>query len=181
MAKLGRRGFLRGSVAALALAVPALALGGCGFRPLYGERSSSASTAKQLASINIAPIPERIGQQLRNNLRLRLTPNGAPSRADYILEVGITELREDLAIRDDASATLGNLQVRATYRLRQASDGAMLTQGLSRSAASYNIVRSQFASLVAEDDARNRAVEAISEDIRLRLGLYFDGLDRKKN
>lgn len=170
-----RRGFLR----LIGAALPAIALAGCGFRPLYGERSGGESAAAQLAAIEIAPIPERSGQKLRNDLRLKLTPNGAPSRPDYILDVRVSELRQDLAIRDDASATLGNLQVRAQYRLRSAADGKVLYQGLARSTASYNIVRSQFAALVAEDDARNRAMEAISEDIRLRLGIYFAKDDKE--
>ena len=80
----------------------------------------------------------------------------------------------DLAIRDDASATLANLQLIANYTLHDAASNDVLYKGQSRFTASYNLVRSQFANLVAEDDARSRAVEAISDDMRVRLGIYFD-------
>ena len=45
--------------------------------------------------------------------------------------------------------------------------------GRSRRIASYSISSSEFASLQAEADARRRVVTEIAEDIRLRLGLYF--------
>lgn len=162
------------SIAALSLLAAALLLAACGFRPLYGERANSASAVQYMAAIEIAPIPDRIGQELQNQLRVRLNPRGAPADTKYRLLTSLREVRTDLAIRDDASATLANLQLIASYTLRDAATNAVLYNGQSRFTASYNLVRSQFANLVAEDDARSRAVEAISDDMRVRLGIYFD-------
>ena len=161
-------------IAALALLAAVLALAGCGFRPLYGERADSPAATQYMAAVEIAPIPERIGQELQNHLRVRLNPRGASANTKYRLETRLNEIRTDLAIRDDASATLANLQLIASYTLRAAASNDVLYTGQSRSTASYNLVRSQFANLVAEDDARSRAVEAISDDMRVRLSLYFD-------
>ena len=44
---------------------------------------------------------------------------------------------------------------------------------VSRSVTSYDLVDSDFATLSAESDARKRAVRQISEDIKIRLGIYF--------
>lgn len=161
-------------IAALALLAAVLTLAGCGFRPLYGERADSPAATQYMAAVEIAPIPERIGQELQNHLRVRLNPRGVSANTKYRLETRLNEIRTDLAIRDDASATLANLQLIASYTLRAAASNDVLYTGQSRSTASYNLVRSQFANLVAEDDARSRAVEAISDDMRVRLSLYFD-------
>lgn len=161
-------------IAALTLLVAALTLAGCGFRPLYGEQANSPATTQYMAAVEIAPIPERIGQELQNHLRVRLNPRGAPANTRYRLQTRLNEIRTDLAIRDDASATLANLQLIANYTLHDAASNDVLYKGQSRFTASYNLVRSQFANLVAEDDARSRAVEAISDDMRVRLGIYFD-------
>lgn len=158
----------------MALLVTALTLAGCGFRPLYGERANTPATTQYMAAVEIAPIPERIGQELQNHLRVRLNPRGAPGNTRYRLNTRLNEIRTDLAIRDDASATLANLQLIANYTLHDAVTNEVLYKGQSRATASYNLVRSQFANLVAEDDARSRAVEAISDDMRVRLGIYFD-------
>lgn len=161
-------------IAALSLFAAALLLTACGFRPLYGERANSPAATQYMAAIEIAPIPERIGQELQNHLRVRLNPRGTPANTKYRLQTRLNEIRTDLAIRDDASATLANLQLIANYTLHDAASNDVLYTGQSRFTASYNLVRSQFANLIAEDDARNRAVEAISDDMRVRLGIYFD-------
>lgn len=161
-------------IAALSLFAAALLLTACGFRPLYGERANSPAATQYMAAIEIAPIPERIGQELQNHLRVRLNPRGTPANTRYRLQTRLNEIRTDLAIRDDASATLANLQLIANYTLHDAASNDVLYTGQSRFTASYNLVRSQFANLIAEDDARSRAVEAISDDMRVRLGIYFD-------
>lgn len=168
-------------IAAFALLAVALLLSACGFRPLYGERANSASAVQHMAAIEIAPIPERVGQELQNQLRVRLNPRGAPANTRYRLLTRLREVRTDLAIRDDASATLANLQLIANYTLHDAATNNVLYSGQSRFTASYNLVRSQFATLVAEDDARSRAVEAISDDMRVRLGIYFDRQAKPSN
>ena len=38
---------------------------------------------------------------------------------------------------------------------------------------SYNILDSEFATLMAEKDARARAIREISEDIRIRLSVFL--------
>src|SRR5690606_23818588 len=135
---------------------------------------NSPAATQYMAAIEFAPIPERIGQELQNHLRVRLNPRGTPANTKYRLQTRLNEIRTDLAIRDDASATLANLQLIANYTLHDAASNDVLYTGQSRFTASYNLVRSQFANLIAEDDARSRAVEAISDDMRVRLGIYFD-------
>lgn len=157
---------------ATALAVCLAILGGCGFQPLYGQRDRG-SVAAELAAVKIKLIENRIGQQLHNFLLDRLNPRGKPATAIYDLIIKLKESKEELAIRKDETATRANLTLRAEYELRRAATGEILVEGFIRSVTSYNIVDSDFATLSAESDARERAVREISEDIKVRLGIYF--------
>jgi LPS-assembly lipoprotein len=160
--------------------VPGLLLGtvalasACGFQPLYGRPADGGPSATDsFAQIRIAPLPDRIGQRMHNMLRDRLNPQGQPSAPDYQLEVRLREVIHELGIRKDETATRANLRLTANFTLSDARTGARLLSGESRSVNSYNILQSQFATLFSEDDARERSLRELSDDIRTRLGVYF--------
>lgn len=54
---------------------------GCGFEPLYGDRAGETPTRLELAAVEVGPIPERLGQQVRNALVDRLNPGAEPHRS----------------------------------------------------------------------------------------------------
>ncbi len=149
-----------------------LALAACGYRPLYGERGpDNVSVADELALVRIESIPDRIGQQMYNMLRERLNPYGKPADPKYVLSVTLLETRERLFLEKDETATRTNLTLKANFVLRRVSDGEVVATGLSRTVSSYDILSSQFASVVSEEDARVRGARALSDDIRTRLAL----------
>ena len=152
----------------------ALALGGCGFQPLYGSKGKAGSDAvAHLASVSIGPIADRVGQQLRNALQDKLTPRGKPRKPLYRLDITLEETRSDLVILQDATSTFAKLRMGARYVLNDIATGRPLTRGKSESTTIFNIVESEFANRNAQSDARARAVSQISDDIGLRLGLFF--------
>lgn len=154
------------------LVCAAVLLAGCGYRPLYGERGAdNASVADELTQIRIESIPDRVGQQMYNMLRERLNPYGKPERAKYALSVALSETRENLFLEKDETATRANLTLKANFVLRRMDDSGVVVTGFSRSVSSYDILSSQFASVVSEEDARQRGARAISDDIRTRLAL----------
>jgi len=149
------------------------ALAGCGFRPVHSQKFGAS--AVHLAQIRIVPIADRIGQQLHNLLRDKPTPMGQPASPRYVLRVTLSESLQNLAVRKDETATRANLVMRASFRLTRAVDGEILLTTSAISANSYNILRSDFATLSAENDARARAVREISDEIRTRIGIYLSG------
>lgn len=164
-----RRSQVTGFVIVLTLAVAA-----CGFQPLYGRNGANGVSARdEMAQVRIAPIQDRVGQQLHNFLRDRLNPKRQPVSPSYNLQVTLTEQIEELGIRKDETATRANLKVFADFVLRDARTRKTLFEGRSRSFNSYNILDSQFATLFSESDARTRALKEISNDIRNRLAVYF--------
>lgn len=154
-----------------------LALGACGFQPVYGTRTNDGANSgvtANLAAIKIAPIANRAGQLLRNSLQDKLTPRGVPARARYRLDVVLTENRSDLVILKDSTSTFSKVRFIADFVLIDLTNGQAVNRGQAESTTTFNRVDSDFAILAAEKDARRRAADEIGEDIRLRLGLYFN-------
>jgi LPS-assembly lipoprotein len=159
----------RRRAAVLMVVAPCVLLAaGCGFRPLYGQ--SGGGDAATLATVEIEPIPDRIGQKMRTLLRERLSPKGPSDRSLFRLSVSLTEARQELAFRKDESATRANLTVTANFRLAVIDRPDIGTlSGTAYSTNSYNVLESQFATLSAANDARDRALVSLAEEIRLRI------------
>ena len=151
-----------------ALGIVALLLSACGFRPLY--KSGGGSDEAVLATVEVVKIKDRVGQQLRNLLMEGLSPRGRSARTDYRLRVILTESKAGLAIKKDETATRANLTIRANFKLLALQNPHLGTfAGTALSTNSYNILTSDFATLSAERDARNRALRTLAEEIRLRV------------
>ena len=156
----------------LVLAATVATVAACGFQPLYGSRDGGSAPV-EFAQIKIEPIPDRIGQQLHNHLLTILNPDGRPERPRYVMKTQVSESLSALGVRKTAFATRANLQMRATYNLTSAAIGKSVFNGDSTITVSYNILDSEFATLMAEKDARERAVRELAEDMRIRLGVFF--------
>lgn len=145
-------------------------LSGCGFRPLYLKGKHNPQP--DLTAVEIRPIVDRKGQILRNLLLDQLRPNG-PSA--YVLYVAVDFSLRNLGIRRNDRATRALMKVTATYSLRRKQDEAKLFSGTSRANSGYDILDSDFATLVAEKDALQHSMETIAQDIKLRLSFLFSG------
>jgi len=82
-------------------------------------------------------------------------------------------VRSDLGVQTTGIGTRGKLDVHASYTLSDIRTGAQLFTNASHVAESFDIVANQYASLVAEDDARTRAVEELRRDMLTRLTLFL--------
>jgi LPS-assembly lipoprotein len=148
-----------------------VSVAGCGFEPLHARKTGAAPSS--LAEIRIETIADRIGQQLHKLLLDKLNPKGRPAAARYVLSVKLSESLQKLGVRKDEVATRANLVMRASFRLARANDDFTLLTASAISANSYNILRSDFATLSAENDARASAVRELSDEIRTRIGIYL--------
>ena len=145
----------------------------CGFQPLYGKRGEQSGTRAELSQIEIVVIEGRLGQQVRNYLLDRISPLGNPSSPRYILNVNLSVSKQELGIQPDATTTRAKLILFASYRLAQKQSGKQLFEGTTQAANSFTIVQSDFANLIAENDAIDRAAQMVSDSIRARLALFF--------
>lgn len=154
----------------------ALLLGACGFRPLYGTASFPEGAEEAFASIQIAPVAptndsDRIGYLVSDALDMAIHPPGVQAQVRYTLTVRLADERRGLAIQDDASITRYNYRLSADYTLTPIGAETPVASGTAETTASYNVVDSQYATLVARDDAEKRAAREVAELIKLRIAL----------
>ncbi len=152
----------------------ALSLGACGFRPLYATESTPAGIAVYFEQIYVDDIGGRTGRVLRNQLMDAFTPGGTPKSAAYRLEIELNDGKEGLVIQENADITRYNYTLTAKFKLLDASNGQVMNTGVSRAIAGYNVVNQQFSTQIAQRDAEERAARELGEDIRLRLGVFFE-------
>tara|TARA_X000001316_G_C907099_1_gene23478 strand:+ start:192 stop:746 length:555 start_codon:yes stop_codon:yes gene_type:complete len=174
-----RRNILAGIAGALATG----GLGGCGFRPLYGRSGAGADLSDTLSQVEIRPVQSsntsneyslaRVGQQLHNALLDGLSPRGPRGEQIYRLDVTLSESISSLAVQKSADATRADLSLISSFTLQDQRTGRHLYSGNSRAISSFNILNSEFATLMAEKGARDRAVRQLGDDIRLKIAIFL--------
>jgi LPS-assembly lipoprotein len=157
---------------ALALAAP-FALWGCGWAPLYGEPVSGPAT-EELRAIHVEPILERIGQRLQIALRNSLNPTGEPTPERYRLQTTLSVSLSNLGIESQGLASLGKLDVYATYNLIDSKTHQSLLVNTVHVANSFNLNPNQYSTVVGEDDAAVRSVAELNQEIVTRLALFME-------
>ena len=151
------------------VAVAALALSGCGLRPMYAGGNSSA-VAGSLRSIQVQAIPNRAGWLVHKALVQRLGDSG--DAAAYRLEVELDDNITGFAIRGDSAATRERRTLRARYRLVELSSGTVVLDATAGSDAGIDVVSSQYATVAAEQTALERLSEVIADQMVSRLAMY---------
>ena len=151
-------------------------LAGCGFQPLYGNRSQASSTPAQFARIEVSDIDGRPGHHLRNHLIDRFSARGGNYKKQYRLDIALSDRKDGLAIRNDESVTRFNYRLLSNLRLVRIADQQILYETSLRTTVAFNVVDSEFATLSAERDAEERAARDLSEEMITRLAIYFQRL-----
>jgi LPS-assembly lipoprotein len=173
----------------LLFVIAALGLGACGFEPLYARRDERG-VPEQLTRVRIGSITDpapgtlhgfrdypvendRSRQILRNYLSDDLaTGSRGSSRSDYVLDIQVVEPRTNLAIdRSDTTLRYGYSAV-AYFQLKDLS-GRSIVSGASTSTTSFAVSQSEFATISSQRDARDRAMQELSTDIRNQLAAFF--------
>ena len=174
-ATLSRRSLVRG-LSLLLAATPALAAcGNSGFHPLYGATPSGAGLQERLAQLEIATIPGRVGQRIRNELILQSTGGGERLPASHRLEVTISESMLSTLVAVDGDAAGLIYQVTASFKLIEIKSKKVVLQGASNARASFERFSAIYSNVRARDDAENRAVRTVAEDLKTRVAIYLSG------
>ena len=161
----------RAWAALLAAGVPLMLLG-CGWEPLYGDIETEPVNT-ELRAIKVDPISERIGQRLGMALRNSLNPTGEPTTPRYQLSTTLTTYLSNLGIQSQGLATLGQLDAYATYKLIELKTGSTLLTNTVHVANSFDLNPNQYSTIVGEDDARDRCVLELDQEIVTRLTFFL--------
>ena len=147
-------------------------LGGCGWAPLYADPEAGPAD-EAIRAIRVAPISERIGQKLALALRQSLNPTGEETPQRYLLRVTLQTQRQDLGIQTQGLGTRGKFDAYANFTLSDSTSGLNLFSATSHAVDSFDILANEYSNVVAEDDARTRAVEEMRRDIVTRVTLFL--------
>lgn len=157
----------------VALLAGLTALGGCGFKPLYGTNEDGGQVASELSYVAIPEHRDRLGQLVRNKLLSTMSPAGGPQAEKYILEFTPSSNANDLVIESNTDISRRLYKLSVEYRLINKTSNKVVHQGKTFSHVAYDRVRSEFANIQAESNVRERAAHQVADDIRTRLAAYF--------
>ena len=161
---MARNIILAGALAA------ALALGGCGFTPMYATPAVSPA----LASIEpVLPGTSRTGFLLKEQLNRELARD-EDEPAHYRLSIVLREFRFPQGVRVNNVANRYELDVSAVYTLSDAATAKVLYTGTTISEASYDSADPPYAGVVANQDGEERVAGQVAIQIRLALARYFE-------
>jgi LPS-assembly lipoprotein len=159
------------AIAALSLAG---GLAGC-FQPLYSE-SAHPGLVEDLRAIEVAPIKDRIGHYLADDLASDLNGTGQSPPPKYRLTVTVTTGAGTPTVNSELNvATSATLTGEANYTLIKVDGGAQVVKSNATAAAAYDRTQDRYADLRAQRDAEIRIARALSQEISLRLASALAG------
>lgn len=150
----------------------ALMLPACGLHPLYGG-GSEGKVATLLGHVEVAPIAGQAGYLVSNAVKDKL----AAARGEaplYRLEVKLDDKITGLGVRGDDTVTRERRTLRARYQLIDLSNGLVVLDATAGSDAGVDVVRSEYATIAAENTALERLSTIIADQIVARIGLYAE-------
>ncbi len=145
-----------------------LMVSGC-FQPLYNEQVNPG-LVQAMKEIEVAPIPDRIGHYLGDDLLSRMNGTGQRSPAKYKLVVTLTQTVQTPTIESqvqqaDAATVVGI----ARFDLIRLDSEKVIFSGSASATAVYDRTLQSFANLRASRDAEIRVARSLADEIELRL------------
>lgn len=139
-----------------------------GFAPVYAQNSTARAN---IAHIQLTPIAGRAGftlaQEMQDRGGIRVGENGK-----YQLQITLTPARRGLGIQVDNVATRFEVQISAKWVLLD-PNGNTLAQMTANSTSFFDSPDNPYASQVAEQNAEDKAVAVLADNILDQLRFYF--------
>ena len=152
-----------------------LALGGCGFQPLYGFQENP-EVVRESAQIEIEPVVGEGGYQMGLILKEKLNPNTLSLPKKYRLKAVIDKPSfYDQSIQGDNFASLEKMTLRVHYTLTDIENKTVLISSSSSISGSYNIIKEPYATVTAKEKMYQNLVQSLSNDIVLHMMAYLKG------
>ena len=156
----------------LCVLVLALSLTACGFRPLYA-RTEQADGSALLDQVWIDTIQGANGVILRNYLIDGFYRHGYPQTARYILSINVVEYGRDVDVQKNDTTTRAQYVMLASYEIKDRTTEQAIDRGQVRSVSGYNILLSQYTTLVSQKDAKDRALKELADKLQTRTALVL--------
>ena len=80
--------------------------------------------------------------------------------------------RSDLGLQRNATATSSEVTVSASYVVTEARSGKQVYSSSSRAVGDFNQLNDAYATQVAADDAQDRALHEVADEMTMRMALF---------
>lgn len=173
---LTRRNLMQGLSLLLAAAPALSACGDAGFRPLYGPSGAGAQVSESMKQVDVAPIPGRVGQRIRNEIIFQNTGGGNALPPTHRLEVVLRENLVSTLVKPTGEAEGQIYSVEASFRLidvRTRDKQNVVFQGTSHARAGFERFESVYSNVRGREDAENRVARTIADDLKTRVAIYL--------
>jgi LPS-assembly lipoprotein len=163
-------------------------LTGCSPHPLYapgafGNSDTQAmSVQAQLREVQVALLPDRTGQLLRQALQSRLEAGASPEYTRYNLSVSFNIAQIGLGIQSDSTITYIRFIATAPWSLTEQDSptNQILVSNTAQAADSMNTFdNAPFGQELETNTVEARLADAIADQIVIRLAHYFTVSGRK--
>ena len=153
---------------ALAALSALFGLSGC-FQPMYGE-ASHPDLVEKLREVAVAPIPNRIGHYLYDDLITNLNGSGQTPATKYKLVINVSNSTSLPTVESQINmASSATLIANADFKLIKDDGEKVIYVGKASAAAPYDRTLQSFADMRAGRDAEIRAARSLAQDIELRV------------
>jgi len=149
-----------------------LALGACGFTPLYGGGDGVQANLDQ---VKVAPIPDRTGQELRQAIETRMQVAGNPTQQLYLLTVDYGLNAQGIGVQQDTATTRERFIANASWRLSPiGAPRQVLASGQASTEDALNIIDQQyFAQTLETNTVDGQVADEIAGQIVQQVSIYF--------
>jgi LPS-assembly lipoprotein len=163
-------------------------LAGCSPHPLYApdafgnESPQAVSVQAQLRQVQVALLPDRTGQLLRQALQSRLEAGEMPDYTRYNLAVTFNISQIGLGIQHDSTITYVRFIATAPWSLTEQDSPTkqILVSNTAQAADSLNTFdNAPFGQELETNTVDARLADAIADQIVIRLAHYFTVSGRK--
>jgi len=145
-----------------------LALGGCGFQPLYGQPAVTGGMTR----ISVVAPDGRVGYLLRESLDDEFGRDKSIPAA-WRLNMSIGEGRTALGLRPDATAQRYEYDMTVTYTLTEIATGKVAHRGAVTSAISYDSAVQPYAGIAAHQDTQDLLASDLARKIQLEVSAWL--------
>ena len=162
---------------ALVLGLATLGLSACageggGLKPLYGA-TGGQTYDQRLARVDIAPVPGRVGQRIRNELVFERSTGHQSAGGDLRLDIVVTETVLTTLVSATGTSSSQVYQLEARYQLVDTKTKKSVLDGRSLGRGSFDRFASIYSNIRGREDAENRVSKSVADDIRTRLLAYL--------
>lgn len=143
-----------------------LNLASCGFQTIYRDEESNISYAEDLAKIRIQKGPDRLNQELKNNLYDLLNPDYIKAEPKYLLEMNATKASSGTFVTQTGASGRNRVTVNVYYTLRNVENGMIISKGTTSVFDNYDVSTNRYGTYVADEAVQLNLTKIAAQNIR---------------